>query len=553
MKIVLAFPLEKRHMADHSTGLLPLGLVSMASCLRLQGHEVTLVHLGPYRRRDALEIVMDADPDLVGLSCFTFQRFETLRIAADIRAAARGRRPLIVLGGPHAAPLALEILKKAPAVDAVATGEGERTIVELLRRLGDGESLAGTAGLATRHDGGLDEGAPVPFLENLDDLPMAAGVDFPILGVSVPYQLRHIMASRGCSAGCIFCCAPGAWGRHVRRRSVESVVAEMGELRKRRGCCFLSLRDDTFSADRDWVRRFCAALIDSGSDVLWDCQTRVTAIDAGTADLMRLAGCVQVQLGVESGSDRILKTLRKPFTVEQAREAVSVCRGAGLDLSLYLICGIPGEQEEDIRKTGELVRQSRPSSLSIARLCLYPGAPIASDVPPSTWFQEEADDLYAWHNKAALGHLKLLRESDRTIRESEPYTAAELRTVSERLKGPATALALAMHLDRMGRFAEAEKACRDLLDGWPRYIWGELELGELLLEQGRAGEAESHLRQVVKMAPRWSYPLDRLGWCLRRLGREREGQTLFTESLRLDPATPPPPPPEAGGIRSSGR
>jgi len=543
MKIVLAFPAEKRHLADHSTGLLPLGLLSMASGLSLQGHEVTVAHLGPYRRRDAIRIIMDGEPDMVGLSCFTFQRSETFRIAAAVREAGGGKRPFIVLGGPHAAPLADELLKRVPAVDAVATGEGERTVADLAERLQRGVSPAGIAGLVVRQGEGITDGGPVPLVDNLDDLPTVTKSSFPILGVSIPYQMRHIMASRGCSARCVFCCAPDIWGRRVRRRSVESLMAEIAELRRLYGCVFLSFRDDTFTADSDWIREFCRRLIDSGGDVLWDCQTRVTAIDGQTADLMRLAGCVQVQMGVESGSDRILQFIRKPFNAGQALEAVSVCRDAGLLVSLYLICGVPGEEEDDIRLTEELVRQARPSSVSIARLCLYPGAPIAAHVPPDRWFLEEADDLYASDEPASLRHLQRLQALERAVSGTKPFTASELKAVAGRLTGPATALAVIMDLDDRGRLEEAEKACNDLLEAWPGYPWGELELGELLLEQGRAGEAESHLRQVMTRVSRWPYPVDRLGWCLRLLGREREGDSLIVEALQLDPGTPSPPPP----------
>jgi len=543
MKIVLAFPAERRHLADHSTGLLPLGLLSMASGLSLQGHEVTVVHLGQYRRKDAVRIIMDGAPDMVGLSCFTFQRHETFRIAAAIRETGGGKKPFIVLGGPHASPLAPELLVRVSAVDAVAVGEGERTVVELAERLQSGKSPAGLPGLVVRQGEGIADGGPVPIIDNLDDLPPVTKMSFPVLGVSIPYQLRHIMASRGCSARCVFCCAPEAWGRRVRRRSVESMMAEIAELRRLYGCVFLSFRDDTFTADPDWIRELCRRLIDNGGDVLWDCQTRVTAIDRETADLMRLAGCVQVQMGVESGSDRILQMLRKPFSAGQALEAVSACREAGLLVSLYLICGVPEESGEDIERTGEFVRQARPSSLSIARLCLYPGAPLAAHIQPDWWFQQEDDDLHASCEPSALRHLQRLQELERSVRERRPFTTAELQAVARRLPGPATALAVVRDLEERGRHGEAEKACRELLEIRPGYLWGELELGELLLEQGRAGEAESHLRLAVEKAPCWPYPLDRLGWCLCLQGKEREGESLIAEALRLDPATPSPPPP----------
>lgn len=536
MKVVLAFPAKKRHLADHSTGLLPLGFLSMASRLQRAGHDVTAIHLGRYRSKDAVSLLLDSRPDVVGLSCFTFQRHETLELAASIRKASAA--PFIVVGGPHAAPLGREILQRVPAVDAVATGEGERTIVDLVERLRKGEDPRGTPGLATRGD----DGPPASLLENLDVL--STEITFPVLGVSVPYQMRHLMASRGCSANCTFCRAPAAWGRHVRRRSVASLLAQVADLRKRHDAAYLSFRDDTFTADREWVREFCRGLIERDSDVLWDCQTRATAIDAETADLMRLAGCVQVQIGLESGSDRVLRALRKPFTVSRARQAVDACRAAGLCASLYLIYGVPGETEDDIEETEAFVRQSRPSSLSVARLSCYPGTALAANVPADAWFREKGGDLHAWDDPAALRHGERFRALGEEVRAGEPFTVEELREASQRLKGRAPALALATLLERTGRPAEAEKAWSDLLAEWPGYVWAELGLGECLLERGRPGDAEPHLRRAAELAPRWSYPLDRLGWALSLQGREREGQALVTRALELDPCMPPPPPPQ---------
>ena len=118
--------------------------------------------------------------------------------------------------------------------------------------------LAGTPGLVAREGGHIVEGPAVPLLEDLDELPTSSEMTFPILGLSVPYQLRHLTASRGCAAACIFCRAPNAWGRRVRRRTVASFLAEVATLRRERGLVFLSFRDDTFTADPRGGCRSCA-------------------------------------------------------------------------------------------------------------------------------------------------------------------------------------------------------------------------------------------------------------------------------------------------------
>lgn len=537
MKITLAFPARRKDLADHSNSLLPLGYLTMAWQLKKRGHDVKLVHLARFRRKDAIAMIAADNPHVVGLSCFTFQRHETLEVAAQVRAALP--KTFLALGGPHAGPLAEAYLQRAPYIDAVATGEAERTIVDLVETLEAKGDLADVAGLTTR----AGVGRPAVWVDELDDLALPATPPFPIVGVSIPYQVRHLMASRGCGARCTFCHAPVAWGRKVRRRSVASLLRELKALRDETGLAFVSFRDDTFTSDRPWVHEVCRAMIDQRLDMQWDCQTRATALDGETLDMMRQAGCVQVQIGLETASDRLLRILRKPLTVALAQQAVDACRAAGMSTSLYLMYGIPEETDDDIAATERFVRACRPNSVSLARLSHFPGTAISAAVPPDQWFSNPDDHLYATDAKWVERHAARYRALEADLARSSPYSLQDLRQVAERLKAPSPWLSLASLLEQHGKTQDAEQCYRDVIARWPGHVWAELALGELLLATGRAPEAEAHLRKAHEAVPRWPYPLDRLGWAMRLQNRERQGDDAIARAVALDPYTPPPDPP----------
>jgi anaerobic magnesium-protoporphyrin IX monomethyl ester cyclase len=450
-------------------------------------------------------LVADA-PDIVGFSCFTYQRAQTLEIARRIKERKAARSPLVILGGPHASPLAGEILARCPWVDGVVQGEGEKTLRELAERLERRADLAGTPGYWCRRDGVTVKGPPRPLADNLDELPSIADADHEIAGVDPLFQLRHLVTGRGCSARCTFCYAPSGWHGCVRSHSVEWIVHELSALKKRHGLAYVSFRDDTFTDDQAWTKELCARLVATRADLLWDCQSRVNRLDYDTVAWMRRAGCVQIQLGVESGSDTVLKYLRKPFNVARLRSAVAACRRVGMRVSFYLICGVPGECKADLDATERLVAELRPASLVVSRLTLFPGTPLGADIPPARWFEDEADHIYARNDARALAAAARLDALAHRVAAEEPFTPEELGRAAAALgDAPPVLVNLAQLYERLDNLEAAEAACRRALEVQPGYLWAALELGAMLLEGGRPREALPHLASVVDRVPAWPY------------------------------------------------
>ena len=185
----------------------------------------------------------------------------------------------------------------------------------------------------------------------MDSLPLPAASFENAIGVDVRRQLEFIITSRGCPASCSFCSSPRFWGKTLRFRSPRAIIDEIRYIRDKYGLIYFSIRDDTFTSDRKRVVEFCRLLLQEKIYILWNCQSRVNAVDEEILCWMKRAGCECVQFGVESGSKRVLMSLGKGITPEQVKRAALATRRVGIHFSIYLITGVPGETEEDLKET----------------------------------------------------------------------------------------------------------------------------------------------------------------------------------------------------------
>jgi radical SAM superfamily enzyme YgiQ (UPF0313 family) len=362
---------------DHNA-VPPLGLLSMATVLARAGYAARVWDPPPSDERFLDEIVA-FKPDLVGVSVLTAE----FRRAAAILSALRTRLPGVprLIGGAHVSALPRESLE-ALGADLAVVGEGEDALLALVRAFETTGALpAGLPGTVTRAGAGP---APVPIAD-LDRLPIP---DRALLAGDYGWYLappgvlrglwRHgtttIVASRGCPHRCVFCASHVVGGRVARVRSVPLVVEELRRLRARygiRGAWFL---DDDLAARAGWLGELCQALGPLGLE--WSCQARIDRLDAPLLREMAAAGCVQVEVGLESGSDRVLRSLRKGLDVGRVQERVAAVRAAGIRVMINFMLGAPGETAEDIQATFALARRLRPDFVEFNVCTPYPGSDL---------------------------------------------------------------------------------------------------------------------------------------------------------------------------------
>jgi radical SAM superfamily enzyme YgiQ (UPF0313 family) len=340
---------------------MPYGMLTMAAELRARGCVADVINLASSTFEQALAAIRERPADVFGLSCFTFHRHATAALGLEIKRAFPESH--LTVGGPHVSALPVEWLDHYPAFDTVVVGEGEATVVELAERLRDGRAADDVPGTAYRAGDSAVLAPARPFLADLD-------------AVAKPwdhFDYGFLITSRGCPGKCTFCCSPRLWGPRIRFRSAESVLEELEELVARRGHRFLNVKDDTFTANKRRVQAICRGIVERGLVFRWVCDTRVDLVDPEILAAMRRAGCVRLNLGVESGSPEVLRHFNKRIDLAQVLKVTAEARDLGLDVRFYLIVGGRGETPETVYRTLEFVEQARPTSCLFHGLSIYPG------------------------------------------------------------------------------------------------------------------------------------------------------------------------------------
>lgn len=413
-----------------------LGLLYIAAVLERAGYEVSVNNIHDYEWKNIentpqryIEKLVDKSTDLIGFTCLTPQFPKYKFLARQIK--EKFPEIPIVVGGVHPTALPYGVLRENET-DFIVIGEGEETMLEFCERLNEGRSLQDCRGIGYKQNNGeLIINPPRPLIQNLDSLPFPARHLIPydkyITGSSIRGYWSNrgasTMVSRGCPFNCIYCSSHLMFGRKVRYRSPQNVILEIKQLKDEYKIDSLWFMDDTFTVNKKYVTEFCDLLREEGIDIKWSCQSRVdTVVDKELLHKMKKAGCVQIELGVESGSDKVLKALKKGFTVSQVVLAFKLIKEAGIRPLATFMLGNPSEDYSDIRRTRDLVKQIKPAYAQFFITTPYPGTELYSMAIENGWLKTE-DYSKFW----VTSH-----ESDATIMEIN-FTAKELKRLQREL------------------------------------------------------------------------------------------------------------------------
>jgi radical SAM superfamily enzyme YgiQ (UPF0313 family) len=387
MKILLAQPswdhvFGRMAHAGASYASPPIGMGLLASLARDAGHEVLLVD--GHAEREGVEAtaarVAAAAPDVVGLSGMTPTHSAICELARRLRELLPST-PLIV-GGVHVTLLGAEAL--TPDLDYGFRGEAEEQWLKVLEVLAGRRDPAGVPGLVWRRpDGVLVDNGIAPVVADLDTLPEAAWDLYRLDAYRESFsghrnvRFVNLVLSRGCPFPCVFCSAAALQGRKARYRSAAKLVAEMRTLAERFDVRHFMFQDSNLTMSRRAVVELCEHLLASGLDVTFEGWTRADLIDRELLVLLKRAGLVRIQFGIESGSPAVLQRLQKHVSHEQIRAAFRLAGELGLETSCTAMMGLPGETEADVWQTVRFIRsipEIGHSPLSIA--IPYPGTEL---------------------------------------------------------------------------------------------------------------------------------------------------------------------------------
>jgi len=306
-------------------------------------------------------------PDIIGITMFT-ANYKVAKIIAGI-ARKLNREVKIVVGGAHPT-IDPEGTLRNGEFDYLVRGEGEFTFLELV----DGKDVSEITGLSYKEKGGIVHNSPRPFIEDLDSLPFPSRDLFLNNTSNIDYE--NIITGRGCPYSCIYCASKKIWDKKVRFRSPDNVIRELIYLKEKFNSPILYFVDDTFTLKKDRAKEICRGIIERNLDLKWKCDTRVDCIDYELVSLMKQAGCIRIKIGVETGSEKIMKKIKKGLTKDKIRKGVEIIKKVGLPLTVYLMAGFPGETNDDIRQTIEFGKEIDADYYSLSIVAPYLGTEI---------------------------------------------------------------------------------------------------------------------------------------------------------------------------------
>jgi radical SAM superfamily enzyme YgiQ (UPF0313 family) len=367
----------------------PLGIACVASAARQAGFEVSCLDLmfSDDPIADTIERVRSFKPNCVGLSLRNIDNQDKHKseffvpAAKEIADAVRSETGApVVIGGAGFTIFPFECLEYMDLETGIV-GEAERPFVELLGRLEAGVAVDDMPGLALRRNGSGRINPPGPHAwPGLFPPPERELFDVTRYNWTpgkAPAFVANLQSRRGCHMRCIYCSSPTVEGRIMRVREASAVADELASLERDHGIGAAAFVDSLFNYPTDYTRELCREIAARKLTLKWLANLNPLYCDLETMGLMREAGCVGLSIGNESGSEDILVSLRKGFTREDIIEAVNGAKGLGFRINCFLLLGGPGENEETVKESVELMLELSPDMVSVTvGIRIYPGCEL---------------------------------------------------------------------------------------------------------------------------------------------------------------------------------
>jgi anaerobic magnesium-protoporphyrin IX monomethyl ester cyclase len=339
------------------------------------------------------ETLITYRPEILGVSVHSVDVAAARRISSICKEVLPLCR--VVWGGAHAT-LCSESVLTIPEVDFVVRGEGEYTCLELVQCLDEGRDVSEVTGISYRHWDTFIHTPDRGLIDCLDDLPFPARSN-------VLYPERYdkgswgdLIASRGCPWDCSFCSAKALWGK-PRFRSTGNVISEINSITESFGTWEYFFHDDTFASSKQWTEEFCERLISEKTPVIWVATTRVDRLDQEIISLMKRAGCWKLFLGIESGSDQMLRSINKGITVQKIREAAHLMDREHLLYNVFFMAGFPDEREEDLKQTLHLMQSLNSSAIIFSIFQPLPGSRLYKELEPNITIDNAGNDDISYY------------------------------------------------------------------------------------------------------------------------------------------------------------
>lgn len=371
---------------------MPFYYLYLAGYMETHGVSVTIVD-PHFKNQDEnisyiLNQVKTVKPKYVGLACFVTDYNIVHDLAVRIRSISDAT---LLAGNAHPSVSPQDFLYAGSPFDIVVRGEGEETVKEIvlsnkLRPLSSIDGIAyfdGASVVVTRNRKLIDLadcGKPAYHLLDMD------WYSRPTKNIirRLATVCAVIYTGRGCPYDCSFCASNAVWrtndrsgGSYVRQRPLSVVMDELSLLQNKYGFDFFYILDDTFGIRESDIIEFCNEYKKSGLKMLWAAESRANCIKKPeVVKIMKDSGCIQLDFGVESGSQKLLDVINKKINVKQIINAFDLCHKFGIRTFANMLLNLPREDEEDLALSHQLLERIRPTYVSVGLTQPYPGTAI---------------------------------------------------------------------------------------------------------------------------------------------------------------------------------
>jgi len=384
-----------------------IGLSYLAAALEREGIDLKIFDARYFYMSDGdlVDEVQRYSPEVIGLTAMTHEIKRTAAIAGTLKEKLEVP---IVIGGCHITAIPTRTLEEFPAIDYAVIGEGENTLLDIIKCLNGNKKIEDVKGVAYRSGGRIVLNEARESIVDLDSLPFPAYHRYftkgrkSLSGRNAYYQL---LTSRGCPFDCAFCMR--VLGKTVRRRSADSIIDEIDFAVRVYGAHTINFADEVFLFNNRKTKEILNRFIERGipKRVRWAGLTRSDLVDRELVNLAKRAGCYRLEIGVESGNDEILRRIGKNTNVEQIRSAVRIIKDGGLRTASFYILGHPGEDEETVGQTINLAADLNTDTIAVGIMVPYPGTRVSEWAEKNEFGYRIADS--DWDDYDKFGHSPL--------------------------------------------------------------------------------------------------------------------------------------------------